>query len=148
MEALQEFIQSLQACITPVAMISGVGLLLLTITNRMARTVDRTRQLIAELDKGITNPNRAEMKKCEILIFIERSRLLKNSVALLLAGMISSCLMIPIVFIMKFSQLDLSVIGYALFIIATTSMLIAFVYFFIDIQMSLKAIKLEAQPYI
>ena len=42
----QNFIQFLQACITPVALISGVGLLLLTITNRLGRTIDRTRQLV------------------------------------------------------------------------------------------------------
>jgi hypothetical protein len=46
MEASAIFIKFLQACITPVAMISGVGLLLLTITNRLARTVDRTRHLV------------------------------------------------------------------------------------------------------
>ena len=50
METSSLFIKFLQACITPVAMISGVGLLLLTITNRLGRVVDRTRQLVADLD--------------------------------------------------------------------------------------------------
>ena len=55
MEALTIFIKFLQACITPVAMISGVGLLLLTITNRMARVVDRIRQLTKEADNTLGN---------------------------------------------------------------------------------------------
>ena len=47
----QNFIQFLQACITPVALISGVGLLLLTITNRLGRTIDRnTSRQAAELN--------------------------------------------------------------------------------------------------
>ena len=42
MEESAVFIKFLQACITPVTLISGVGLLLLTVTNRMGRVVDRT----------------------------------------------------------------------------------------------------------
>jgi hypothetical protein len=140
---LTDLIKFLQACITPVAMISGVGLLLLTVTNRMARTIDRTRQLIAELDKK--DCMRADEKKGEILIFIRRSELLRNSIAWIMTGMITSCLIIPILFVMSFTSLDLRMFGYAFFLSAVTSMLIAFVYFFRDILQSLKAIKLEAK---
>ena len=52
MDTIQNFTHFLQSCITPVALISGIGLLLLTITNRLGRTIDRTRQLVADLDPG------------------------------------------------------------------------------------------------
>jgi len=71
----QNFIQFLQACITPVALISGVGLLLLTITNRLGRTIDRTRQLIKELAENQTNRKRE--KEYEIKILYQRSRYLR-----------------------------------------------------------------------
>ena len=143
---LTVLIKFLQGCITPVAMISGVGLFLLTITNRMARTIDRTRQLINELD-GEGCLRRGE-KKGEIKIFILRSTLLRNSIAYIMIGMISSCMIIPILFVMSFTDVDLRMFGYAFFLIAITSLLTGLVYFFRDVMMSLKAIKLEASDYI
>ena len=46
---LKELIPVLQVAIGPVILISGVGLLLLTLTNRYGRTIDRARQLMREL---------------------------------------------------------------------------------------------------
>lgn len=142
------FIKFLQACITPVAMISGVGLLLLTITNRMARVVDRIRQLVRECSKDQPTMEEHEIKSTEILIFYERAKLLRNSVAWIMIGMISSCLIIPVLFIMSFTTMNLNPIGYALFIIAVASMLTAFVYFFRDVLLSLMAIRIDAHQFI
>ena len=146
MEASAIFIEFLKACITPVAMISGVGLLLLTITNRLGRTVDRTRHLVTELDNE--NVKRKDSKQNEVKILYKRSRLLRNSIAWIMVGMISSCLIIPLLFVMSFNPVDLRLIGYGLFLISITSMLMSFVYFFRDVLISLHAIKLEASDYI
>ena len=91
-----EFIQFLQACITPVALISGVGLLLLSITNRLGRTIDRTRQLVAELNNGKVKKPRE--KETEIRILYKRSRYLRNSIASMVISVISSSLIIPNLF--------------------------------------------------
>lgn len=146
MEESAIFIKFLQACITPVAMISGVGLLLLTLTNRLGRTVDRTRHLVSELD-NIKTP-RKESKQNEIKILFKRSKLLRNSIAFLMLGMISSCLIIPLLFIMSFTTYDLRLIGDSLFLISITAMLLSFIYFFRDVLFSLHAIKLEAKEFI
>ena len=146
MDSLTIFIKFLQACITPVAMISGVGLLLLFITNRLGRTIDRTRQLIAELDKPIVE--RPREKKNEVKIFISRSRLLRNSIAWMIIGMIWSSMIIPVLFIMSFTTIDLRMFGYTFFLISIISNFISLVYFFKDVLWSLKAIQLEAKDYL
>src|SRR5215470_2257707 len=46
---LSELLPVLQTAIGPVILISGVGLLLLSMTNRFGRAVDRTRQLLREM---------------------------------------------------------------------------------------------------
>lgn len=146
MESSSLFIKFLQACITPVAMISGVGLLLLTITNRLGRVVDRTRQLVSELD----NPEvkREKMKMNQIQIFMKRGKFLKYSIAWLLIGMIASCLIIPLLFIMNLTGTDLITVGYSLLIISIFSLLLSLIYFFKDVLLSLNAVKLEASDYI
>lgn len=146
METLTNFTQFLQSCITPVALISGVGLLLLTITNRMGRVVDRIRHLVTELDHP--NVKREKIKKNEIQILAERGRILKNPIAWLLTGMISSCLIIPLLLIMSLFGTNLKLIGQTLFIISILSLFVSLIYFFKDVQVSLHAIKLEASEYI
>jgi hypothetical protein len=146
METLTNFTKFLQACITPVALISGVGLLLLTITNRIGRVIDRVRHLVSELDNSDTR--REAIKINEINILLSRGRLLRNSIAWILAGMISSCLIIPMILVMSLTEADLKVIGYLLFIISILSMFVSLVYFFKDVLLSLHAVRLEASEYI
>ena len=50
--SLRELIPVLQVAIGPVILISGVGLLLLTLTNRFGRAVDRSRHRAKELREG------------------------------------------------------------------------------------------------
>ena len=146
MEHLQVFIQFLQASITPVALISGVGLLLLTITNRLGRVIDRTRQLVAELD----NPNvpRREAKVNEIAILIRRGGYLRYSIAFITLSVIMSCLIIPLLVIMRAWELDLRFVGNILFTLTVTSILVSAIYFFRDVLLSLHAIKMEAREYL
>jgi len=141
-----EFIQFLHACITPVALISGVGLLLLTITNRLGRTIDRTRKLVEELNKGEVKKRREKEK--EIKILFKRSLLLMHSIAAMVISVISSSLIIPNLFFMTLLEIDLRLIGYPLFVISILSILVSCVYFFIDVRLSLHALKLEASEYL
>ncbi len=141
-----EFIQFLQACITPVALISGVGLLLLTITNRLGRTIDRTRHLVAELRGG--NLTDRQVKETEIKILYRRSRYLRNSIASIVISVISSSLIIPNLFFMSLLDMDLRVIGYPLFVISILAILVSSIYLFIDVRLSLHALKLEAKEFL
>lgn len=146
MDASQNFILFLQSSITPVALISGVGLLLLTITNRLGRTIDRTRQLVAELDHpGVM---RADVKSHEIRVLYRRSRYLRNSIAFIVISVFSSSLIIPLLFIMNLTGADLRTLGYALFILSILSILVSSAYFFKDILLSLNAIRLEAAGHL
>ena len=146
MDLTQSFIHFLQACITPVALISGVGLLLLTITNRLGRTIDRTRRLVDELNAG--GGRKAREKENEIRILYRRSRYLRISIGTMVISVISSSLIIPLLFFMTLMDLDLRIIGYPLFVLSILSILISLIYFFMDVRLSLHALKLEVRVYL
>ena len=148
MDSLTEFIKFIQGCITPVAMISGVGLALLTITNSRGRVVDRIRQLVNEIEKLGDKEKKLESKKAQLRIFYKRALLLKSSIMWIIIGVISSSSIIPLIFIMNWTSLNLSYEGYMLFIIAIISMLNAFIYFLRDVNLSLDAIELEIKDHI
>jgi hypothetical protein len=146
MEATLNYIKFLQACITPVALISGIGLLLLTITNRFGRTIDRTRFLVAELDSGRTL--KREVKINEIRILNRRCKFLRSSIAAMVISIISSSLIIPLLFMMILFDYPLKLFGYILFVLSIISVFVSCIYFFLDVVLSLKALHLEARDYL
>jgi uncharacterized Tic20 family protein len=146
MDITQHFIQFLQACITPVALISGVGLLLLTVTNRLGRTIDRTRHLVEEIDKP--EVKKKQEKKNEIKILYQRSRYLRFSIGAMVISVISSSLIIPLLFFMTLFDIDLRILGYPLFVLSILSILVSSVYLFVDVRLSLTALKLEAGEHL
>ena len=108
--------------------------------------VDRIRHLVTDLDQP--DVKRDKIKRNEIQILLRRGKILKYSIAWLLIGMISSCLIIPLLFIMSLLGTDLKMIGTLLFVISILSLFVSLIYFFKDVLSSLHAISLEASEYI
>ena len=78
MDNIQYLIQLLQSSISPIVLISGVGLLLLSQTNRLGRVIDRTRALIKEIE---TNPDVKEKISVQVNILYKRARILRFSIS-------------------------------------------------------------------
>jgi len=146
MESILSFTQFLQACITPVALISGVGLLLLSLTNRLGRTIDRSRMLVGELEKpGAT---RTEIKRTELKILYKRSKILRSSIAAISFSIFSSTLIIPVLFVMSISQINLKTLGVVLFILSILAIIVSSIMLLADIILALKALEHEVREYI
>lgn len=143
---VESFIEFLKAGITPVAMISGVGLILLSLTNRLGRTIDRSRILIKELDDP--NIDKKETKIIELKIMFKRSRILRSSIASIALSILTSSLIIPILLVMKYYETNLIVLGNIMFIISILSIITSSVLLLIDVVLTLNALKHEVREYI
>lgn len=141
MEPVKFFIQFLQSSITPVALISGVGLILLSLTNRLGRTIDRSRSLISELRE--TKDERKEILKAELKILHRRNNYLKSAMAGIAFSILTSSLLIPVLLIMNLVSIDLSFIGSFLLVLSITGIIISALYLFADVVLSLKALDFE-----
>lgn len=141
MEPVKFFIQFLQSSITPVALISGVGLILLSLTNRLGRTIDRSRALINELRE--TKDDRKEILKAELNILHRRNNYLKSAMAGIAFSILTSSLLIPVLLIMNLVSIDLSFIGSFLLVLSITGIIISALYLFADVALSLKALDFE-----
>ena len=97
---LDHVTQVLQLSITPVALISGVGLILLTVTNRLGRVIDRARAL-AEHEAGTDEEVAARHAETQILR--RRSRFLLFSIALITTSIFLAVLMVVALFLMHLS---------------------------------------------
>jgi len=135
------FVQFLEISITPVALISGVGLILLSVTNRLGRTIDRSRALIAEYHNA-GNP-RKKIIKAELEILNKRNRYLKTAMGGISFSILTSSLMIPVLLVMALLKVDLSWIGSSFLVLSIAGIITAAIYFFADVALSLKALDVE-----
>jgi hypothetical protein len=138
---LSELIPVLQVAIGPVIVISGVGLLLLTITNRLGRAVDRSRQLGGELRRA-TDAEHPGLSS-QIKIIYRRARVLRLSIIMATLAVLLVSVLIIMLFLTALMKLEVGLIITLLFIGCMAALIVSLVAFIRDIQLSLQALKLE-----
>ena len=141
MEHAKNFIQFMQSGITPVALISGVGLILLTLNNRLGRTVDRSRNLLDRLEK-VSGRNK-EVVIAELDIMYKRSKILRSSIGSIALSILTSSLIIAVLLLMSVTSWNLEIIGKLLFSISIIGIIASAIFLFADIALTLKALKYE-----
>ena len=138
---LHELIPVLQVAIGPVIPISGVGLLLLTMTNRYGRTIDRARHLVREL-RECSEPDRQRLES-QIDILYHRARLIRLSIFLAGLSVLLAALLIIALFLTALLKLEVGLLISLLFISCMVSLIGCLGAFIRDINLSLVALKLE-----
>ncbi len=138
---LSELIPVLQVAIGPVILISGVGLLLLTLTNRYGRTIDRSRLLVREFRQAV-GADRARLEG-QIEILYRRARLLRLSILLAGVSVLLASLLIIVLFLTALWKLEVGLLISLLFIACMVSLSGSLVAFIRDLNLSLGALKLE-----
>lgn len=146
MEITKSLTDFFQSTISPLVLISGVGLILLSLTNRLARTIDRSRGLVAEIQKD--NSNDKENKRVQLRILVKRSYFLKYSITSISFSILSSSLIIPVLLIMYLFQIDLSILGKLFFLSSIIGIIFSAIFLFIDVSLTLKALEIEVSDYL
>jgi len=138
---LNELIPVLQVAIGPVILISGVGLLLLSLTNRFGRAVDRSRQLLREMREA-TGADRARLAD-QVEVLSRRARLIQVSIILGAVSVFLAAVLIIMLFLTALLKLEAAAVLILLFICCLLSLIASLIAFIMDIHLSLKALRLE-----
>lgn len=141
MTPLSEIVPVLQVAIGPVILISGVGLLLLTMTNRLGRAIDRARQLARELPPA--GAAQREPLLAQVAIIYRRARVLRLTISLAGLSVLLAAVLIVTLFLTALLKWDNGVTISIIFITCMTSLVASLVGFIFDIHLSLVALKLE-----
>ncbi len=139
--AVTQLIPVLQTAIGPTILISGVGLLLLTMTNRLGRAIDRSRALAGTLAKA-TETDRPKIEG-QLKVLWRRARLIRLTIALAAMSALSAAVLILVLFVTALGQIDSAELIGALFFICLGCLIGALSCFIQDINLSLAALKLE-----
>jgi hypothetical protein len=142
---LSELIPILQVAIGPVILISGVGLLLLSMTNRYGRVIDRARALSDALRRSPGGQERAY--RPQLAILLRRARLVRLSIILAASSLLMAALMIIALFLAVLLGLENGDVVALLFIASMSSLIGSLGVFLVDINVSLAALKLEIESH-
>lgn len=134
----------IQASTTPVILISGMGLLLLTMTNRMGRIIDRTRGYVRELREA---GSAREKQKLEIQLELtwRRAKVVRLALTFATTSMLLAAALIVVIFVGTIAHAEVAGLMLVLFTAAILSVVAALFMFLRDIFMSLAALQLEVQ---
>ena len=136
-----QLIPVLQTAIGPVILISGIGLLLLTMTNRLGRASDRTRLLVSTLPN--TTGAKREKTVGQLRILWARARMIRLAIALASVSALIAAILIIVLFSTALWQIVSAWIIVTLFMVCMVSLIGSLVIFILDINQSLAALKLE-----
>jgi len=138
-----QLIPVLQTAIGPVILISGIGLLLLTMTNRLGRAIDRARILVENLPN--TTETRRDKIAAQLQILWRRARLIRLAIALASVSALAAAILIIALFLTALWQIETSWIIVILFIVCMLCLIGSLALFIHDINQSLAALKLELE---
>ncbi len=132
MEARDVF-EALQLAVSPVILISAYGLLLLSMTNRLGRAIDRARQLVRE----------GAAKEEQIAIIARRAVWIRSAIVFTSLALIAAALLVLVLFASVLLPVGIAPVVSVLFIGSLVCLVVGLAYFLIDIFGSLHAMKAE-----
>lgn len=131
----------LSAALTPITLISGVGLLLVSMTNRYNHSTDRLRQLLRE-SNAIAPRRDDDLEHAIDLIFLRVKLLRKAILLVVLSGMFSSLLVLMSVLEIALGA-NFVLIKSLLLLIAVVLVVISTLIFAEEVSTSMKALGLS-----
>ncbi len=140
---LTTLIQTLQASIAPCVLISGFGFLILTMSNRLGRSIDRIRDLKEDMDSAVGIAKKRI--KQQIKILYDRCKLLQLAITLVICGIFCvSFIVLMVFFSLKFHLPLISLIELC-FTLSMVFLISGLSCFLIDIQRGLNSVKIELE---
>lgn len=141
MTSIQELIPVLQISIGPVILISGVGLLLLSMTNRLSRVIERARTLLALSESASGGVQKRILAQIDILWV--QARLIRVSILLASTSVLFAAFLIIVLFITALFKIEDAWLISILFAACLLSLIGSLIAFITDINRSLTAFKVE-----
>jgi len=138
---LDQIVPILQLAIGPVIVISGAGLVLLSMTNRFGRVIDRSRSL-AESMRRDSNGDSHQLQS-QLLILARRARMLRLAIALASVSLLLAGFLVIALFLVALMDLEAAYLIIVIFILCMGSLIVGLIFFIADINVSLSALKLE-----
>jgi uncharacterized protein DUF2721 len=138
---MADLIPVLQVAVGPVILISGVGLLLLSMTNRFGRIVDRSRMIARELRQSDADERARALSQVDILW--RRARLVRRAIALATTSVLIAAILVIALFGAAVAHIEVASLVVVLFGSCLLTLVGSLLAFMQEVNESLRALKLD-----
>ncbi|MFT5220752.1 MAG: hypothetical protein ACI9LO_001481 [Planctomycetota bacterium] len=121
--------------VAPVFLLAGISGLLMVLTNRLGRAIDRSRSLQATQAVATSNPHKIMIQN-EIRVLLYRVRAINLSISMATLSALLVCILIIALFGGSLLELNVSVLVASLFILTMLILSLAFCSFLVEIFIS------------
>jgi len=142
---MDSLIKILQASFAPCVLISGLGLLLLVLTNRLARPIDRIRLLCKELT-ALSGHDKQTVQD-QVMILYQRCRLLQASIALTTLSIFFASVIVFVLFFTYILEVQSGILVKFFFAASLLSLISSLLCFMLDVRLSLHSVKMEVDRH-
>jgi hypothetical protein len=137
---LESLTRVMQASISPVALISGVGLLILSQTNRLGRVMDRLRNVVEQRRASVSKD--ANLSR-QVDVLHRRARLLRASVTAAVLCVLLAAVLVLLLFSSAVLGARLDLLALAIFAGSLISLIVSLILLIFDMNLSLRAVQDE-----
>ena len=137
---LESLTRVMQASISPVALISGVGLLILSQTNRLGRVMDRLREVVEQRRAGGSAD--ANLSR-QVEVLHRRARILRASVTAAVLCALLAAVLVLLLFSSAVFGMRLDLPALAIFAGSLLSLIVSLALFIFDLNLALRAMQDE-----
>ena len=143
MTRVSDLVPVLQTAIGPVILISGVGLLVLSMTNRLGRIVDRTREIWREA-QGCEDEHRDNLY-LQLRLLRRRAALVQRSVTFAALSIFLAAVLIVSLFLAALFRFEVAWLISVVFVLCLAALIASLSAFIREINESLEVLDLEVR---
>lgn len=127
----------IQLAIAPVFLLTGVGTNMLVLTNRLARIIDRSRDLEAQLEsQQVISAEKVQLYRDELNILFRRAKKINRAILLSTSCALLICVVVAGLFIADALNLRLASVIAGMFVLAMIALTGSFVYLLREIWLA------------
>ena len=131
----------IQVALTPIFLISAIGVTLNVLTNRLARIVDRARAMEREVTDAASAPQGRDLHAA-LRVLKRRARYINSALTLLTVSALFIALVVVMLFVNAFLRWDLSAFIACMFISSMLALAAALLSFLIEVRIATNTLRI------
>jgi hypothetical protein len=136
----------IQLALGPVFLLSGVGITLSMLTQRLARIVDRARTLEEQRERAEDEIRLKRIDK-DLRAIFRRTKYINSAIALSTVSALLTTLVVSLLFASEFTQLRIGGVVAVLFSAAMICLSLAFLMFLIEVRIAVNTLRIGEHKY-
>jgi hypothetical protein len=134
----------IQVALTPIFLISAIGVTLNVLTSRFARLVDRARAMESQVGRQDYRPDGRDLHAA-LGVLARRARFINAAITLITLSALFIALVVVMLFVNAFLRWDLSAFIACMFILSMLSLCAALLSFLIEVRIATSTLRIGIQ---